>query len=243
MNPRTGQARFHGSFGWHTETFMKANGPDRKRASYAALAAAVVLGSLFFAGSSTAQVPGTPSVFRIGDSVRITVWQNPQFSGQFDIAEDGTIIHPLYRVIRIAGLSHAEAEAEFTRVLHRFLENPEIVVEPLYRIAIGGEVRSPSIYSLPPYATLAEAITTAGGPTPLADLRRARLLRDGRQVVLDMRHPNNEFASIRIHSGDQIIMPPEVRIWRDRIEPPLRTVGSVASMAYLFLRLSDRLSR
>jgi protein involved in polysaccharide export with SLBB domain len=221
---------------------MIASTPENHRTGWATCVALVFIFIAFlWAPNAEAQTPSSPPVFRVGDAVRVTVWGNPEFSGQFDIAEDGTVIHPLYRAIGVAGLSLSEAETEFTRVLRRFLDNPEIVVEPLFRIPVGGEVRGPNIYTLPPYATLAEALTQAGGPMPNADLRRARLFRDGREMVVDLRHPDNEFANIRVRSGDQIILVPEVRIWRDRLEPTLRTAGAMASLAYLILRLTDRL--
>ena len=197
-------------------------------------------------GSRAQEVISGPPVFRVGDVVRVSVWNNlagginPLLSGDFPIGEDGTVIHPLYRAIQIAGMSLSQAEAEFRRVLMRFEGNPELVIEPLFQVAVNGAVGVPNIYALPPYATVAAAIAQAGGPLENADLRRIRLLREGRETVLDLRQPDSEFANISVRSGDHIIVETDVRIWRDRIEPAIRTVGSLASIAILFIQLSDQ---
>src|SRR5215218_6153155 len=50
------------------------------------------------AAQTPAPAPRTEAVsLSPGDSVRITVWRKPEFSGDFIVAPDGTISHPLYR--------------------------------------------------------------------------------------------------------------------------------------------------
>jgi protein involved in polysaccharide export with SLBB domain len=192
------------------------------------------------ATAAEAQTPtsAAPPVFRAGDAVRVTVWGNTEFGGEFEIAEDGTVIHPLYRVIRIAGLSLPQAEAEFVRVIQRFISQPELVVEPLFRVAITGAVNAPGIFTVSSNSTLAMALSQAGGPSATADLSRVNLIRDGRELRLDLRNPDNEFARTPIRSGDQIFVAPRTSLWRDRLEPAIRTIGSFASIAYLIIRVS-----
>jgi protein involved in polysaccharide export with SLBB domain len=181
-------------------------------------------------------------MFRVGDAVRVTVWGSPELSGQFEIGEDGTVIHPLYRVIPIAGMTHVQAEREFRRVLQRFETDPELVVEPLFRVSVGGEVRAPNIYMVTPYTTVVQAVTQAGGPTENAQLRRLRLLRDGGELHVDLTQPHGELTDLRLRSGDQIIVDTRRSIWRDNIEPTLRTVGAVSSIIYVVLRVSNLLN-
>jgi protein involved in polysaccharide export with SLBB domain len=177
---------------------------------------------------------------QVGDAIRVVVWRNPEMSGQFDIGEDGTVLHPLYRGIRIVGMPLGQAEAEFRRLLQRFETNPEFVIEPLFRISIDGAVRSPNIYTFPPHTTVAQAVSLAGGGAPGAALSRARLLRDGVEHVIDLTRPHSEFASFRIRSGDQIILDPSRHVWRDVVSPVLTAAGSVASIAFLVIRINER---
>lgn len=204
----------------------------------------IVLG--MFATPAFGQIPELENnvpVFRVGDAVRVTVWGGESiadaFSGEFSIGEDGTVLHPLYRDITIAGLSIRQAESEFRRVLSVYMADPRIVVEPLFQIPVSGEVAEPSVYALPPYATPAHALLLAGGPTEVADLGQARLIRDGRELVVDMRNPDNPFTTTRIRSGDQIILDRRRSIWSDHIEPVLTNAGAMASLVYLVLRLAD----
>jgi protein involved in polysaccharide export with SLBB domain len=194
-------------------------------------------------GAALAQVvPRGPSpTFRVGDAVRVTVWGNPDLSGEFDISEDGVVLHPVYRSIRIAGLNLAQAENEFRAVLMRFETDPQFVVEPLFRITVGGEVAAPNVYVFPPYATVAQALMGAGGPTAVANLRRARLLRDGREIRFDVREPTGAAASTTLRSGDILLVDRETRIWRDRIQPALLSVGALSSIVFLYLEISNRI--
>lgn len=184
--------------------------------------------------------PAGEPVFRVGDAVRITVWRNADLSGEFEIAEDGTVVHPLYRAIRISGLSLTRAEAEVNTLLQRFEARPEFVVEPLFRIPIGGEVRSPNVYSLSPQTTVAQAVLQAGGATPAARLDRVRLLRDGQVIPVDLRRPHLELAELRVRSGDQIIVDPRRNYWREYVSPVVTTLGSFSSLAVIILRITGR---
>jgi protein involved in polysaccharide export with SLBB domain len=180
--------------------------------------------------------PGTP--LRIGDAVRITVWQSPEMSGEFLIGPEGTVLHPLYRSIRIAGLPLAQAESEVRRVLLRFETSPEFVIEPLYNVTISGSVRSPNVYMLPPQTSLPQAIAQAGGPAPDARLDRARLLRGGSVIPVDLTRPVLELENIRVQSGDQIVLDRRRRFMQDSVLPVLTPIGSVASIVYTVLRLT-----
>lgn len=181
----------------------------------------------------------TPPVLGVGDAIEITVWTKPDMSGEFDIAEDGTVLHPLYRSIRVAGMTQPQAEAAVRTVLQRFSTTPEFVVEPLFRVAVAGEVRSPNVYLLPAQTTLAQALTQAGGPSPLSTLKHVRLVRNGVETRLDLTTPSAAVAELRVRSGDQIILDPRRNIWSDRVRPLITTVGSIASIMVIFIRLSD----
>src|SRR5688572_5924286 len=89
-------------------------------------------------GTVLAQSPA-PSTDQVtlapGDSVRIVVWRKPEMSGDFIVGPDGTITHPLYRSVRVAGIPFSTAEANVRNFLARFEQDPQFVVEPLVRVA------------------------------------------------------------------------------------------------------------
>jgi protein involved in polysaccharide export with SLBB domain len=49
------------------------------------------------------------AVLSPGDSVRIVVWRKPEFSGDFVVAPNGTITHPLFRAVQVGGIPFANA--------------------------------------------------------------------------------------------------------------------------------------
>src|SRR5205085_1456505 len=73
--------------------------------------------------TATAQGPSTSNeqvVLAPGDSVRLVVWRKPEMSGDFIVAPDGSITHPLYRAVRVGGVPFATAEANVRTFLARF---------------------------------------------------------------------------------------------------------------------------
>ena len=174
-----------------------------------------------------------------GDMVRIEVWRQPELSGEFAIAADGSIRHPLYRDVQVAGVPLTTAEERLRSFLRQFETTPQFVISPLLAVAVGGEVRQPSLYTLPPEVTIAEAVARAGGPTERGRLSRVRLLRDGRELKLDLTQPDAELAQMPIRSGDQILIGRRRDIWRDYIAPAASVTGAVASVVVAITRLNN----
>jgi protein involved in polysaccharide export with SLBB domain len=177
-----------------------------------------------------------------GDSVRVVVWRRPEFSGDFVVAPNGTITHPLYRSVTVGGVPFATAEANLRRFLARFEENPEFVMEPLVRVAVSGEVDRPRVYALRPETTIAEAIGVAGGVTRDGNRGRIRILRTEnsgqvRELVADLNDPQTGAGGSPVLSGDQIVVDRKRNFLRDVVLPVLGVIGSVASIALLVDRV------
>ncbi len=179
--------------------------------------------------------PRDETVLRPGDAVRITVWRQPELSGEFAIAEDGTILHPLYRQLAVAGHTRGEVEAKIGEFLTGFETSPRFVVEPLLRVSVGGEVRQPSLYMLAPETTIAQAVALAGGATDRSRLDRVRLFRGGEEYRVDLTHPEAGLAQEPIRSGDQIFVDRKVSIFREYIAPAGSITAALAAIAGLIL--------
>src|SRR5687767_6498171 len=76
-------------------------------------------------GQLAGSAPAAEVVLKPGDLLRITVWRKPEYSGEFGIATDGTVLHPLYRNMRVAGVSMAELEARFREYLKGLEADPQ----------------------------------------------------------------------------------------------------------------------
>jgi protein involved in polysaccharide export with SLBB domain len=190
---------------------------NHRRRSLVALIAVIVTPLL----SVPSQEPSSQTL-EPGDQVRISVWKNTELSGDFTIARDGTILHPLYRDVKVTGLPMSVVEDRIRTFLQTYQTNPQFIVQPLVRIIVGGEVRTPNVYSVPPETTVAQAIATAAGLTERGNLEKVILIRDRRQRRLDLTRVDSDVAMIQIRSGDQILV--------GRASPPIiNYLGPVAS--------------
>ena len=170
------------------------------------------------------------AVLQPGDAVRITVWRRQELSGEFVVAADGSIKHPIYQHVKVADVPIATAQSRLLELVGRYLANPEVIVEPLFRVAVGGEVREPKLYSLPVETTVGQAVALAGGATEEGRLDRVRLLRGNREFVGDLTRVDADWARMPIQSGDQIIVPRKGTFFRDFIGPFSSLIGAVATI-------------
>jgi polysaccharide export outer membrane protein len=185
-----------------------------------------------------AQVPTSrsePVTLSPGDSVRITVWRKPEFSGDFIVGPDGSITHPLYRTVRVGGVPFTTAEANVRTFLARFEQDPQFVVEPLVRVAVSGEVGRPQVFAVRPETSIGEAIAQAGGPNQFGRRDRVRVLRKDpngaqRELLVNLLDPEGTSATVRVHSGDQIVVDRRRSFFREVFLPVLGVLGSAASI-------------
>jgi len=176
-------------------------------------------------------------ILRPGDVLRITVWRNPEMSGDFTVLDDGTLAHPLYRTVKVSGLAPSEVDASLRGFLQRYESAPAFVAQPLFRVAVGGEVRNGSVFPLPPTTTIAEAIAMAGGVTERGKLESVRLLRGGSRVVVDLTDPSlGALGNSPVRSGDQLFVERRVSVFRDYIAPAGSITAALAAIASLILR-------
>ena len=177
-----------------------------------------------------------------GDRIRLTVVGFPDMSGEQIILSDGTIQLPMVGPISITGLSPGSASEAITTALTPYVRRPQISIvllalSPL-RVNVIGEVLQPGPRTLEPSKnqtnsfgiptispiTLSDAVSTAGGITPNADLRnviiRRTTLRSSRlgtalvatrsEVKVDLWQvlQNGDLSGDpRLNYGDEIIIP------------------------------------
>ena len=146
------------------------------------------------------------SLLRPGDVLRITVWRQPEFSGEFVINPDSTVSHPLLQAVKVGGAPLSVARGRLRDFLTGYEQSPRFVVEPLFPVVAAGEVRQPGLLSLPRGTTLSQAIARAGGPTDRGRLDHVRLVRGGRTSVLNLLSQDQRVATMPVTSGDQLFV-------------------------------------
>ncbi|HEX8988333.1 MAG TPA: polysaccharide export protein EpsE [Rhodocyclaceae bacterium] len=151
-----------------------------------------------------------------GDSIRITVYGNPDLTTETRLAARGTVRMPLVGDVEIAGTTASEAAARIAARLKKgqFLKDPQVTVNVLQvrsrQVSVLGEVLHPGRYVLEDHARLTDALALAGGISPSGGNTVAVMAGHGpgavKQVVNLSRMYRNADASanIELHNGDTV---------------------------------------
>lgn len=118
-----------------------------------------------------------------GDKLRVTVFGQPDMSGEFAVDAAGQVTVPLVGAIDAARLTVAELTKSITdRLAKDFLVDPKVSVDVLnYRpFYVLGEVKSPGSYAYVVGINIRQAIAIAGGFNRRAKTSVVTLYRDGR---------------------------------------------------------------
>jgi polysaccharide export outer membrane protein len=169
---------------------------------------------------------------RPGDVVRLTVWRHPEMSGEFVIASDSTLVHPLYQVVKVAGVPLSVVKERLRTLLASYEQDVQLVVEPLLPVTVAGEVRQPNLYRLPRGTTFAQAVAMAGGPSDLGRLDRVRVIRKDHAMTLDLAGSYARFDSLTVNSGDQVLVArrSNFSLLRDFLVPISSVTGAVVAV-------------
>lgn len=187
--------------------------------------------------TANAQSAPDPTIgLSAGDQIRIVVWRKPELSGDFPIAANGTIAHPLYREVKVTGIPLVTVEDRLRTFLSRYEANPQFVIQPLVKVIVGGEVRTPSIYSVPPETTIAQAIALAGGPTDRGQLDRVHVIRERQDILMDISRPDSDVSTLLIRSGDQILVGRKGRSSLDYLGPITSSIAAVAAIISIIVK-------
>jgi polysaccharide export outer membrane protein len=148
-------------------------------------------------------------VLRPGDLLKIAVFRDKELSGDYPIDARGYVQIPGLGVIKAAGLEPTDVTDRLRLALvERGFARPEISVQPMIRVSVLGEVRSPNVYPVDPGTSLLQLLTVAGGPSERARLKDTRVIRDGQAFRVDMEAGLNGSAAGRIvlYSNDVVVV-------------------------------------
>lgn len=117
-----------------------------------------------------------------GDIFEVRVYAEPNLSGAFQVAPNGTIAYPLVGTITVAGMTASAIEDLIrTRLADGYLKNPQVsVFVKEYRskkVRVFGQVRAPGTFPYTEDMSIVEAITRAGGFTALAKKNSVKVTR------------------------------------------------------------------
>ena len=109
-----------------------------------------------------------------GDVFEVRVFEEESLSGTYRVAQDGSIDYPLVGRIQVAGLEPPAVADALAEALRQgdFLRSPQvsILVEEYNskRVSVVGAVARPGTFQFTAGMTVVQAISQAGGFTPMA---------------------------------------------------------------------------
>jgi polysaccharide export outer membrane protein len=139
--------------------------------------------------SELMKIPQTEYVLGSEDTIKVNVFRHDELAIEAKIGPTGKISDYLIGDIQAGGLTQFELRDRFQEELSRFIKDPKVVVSIIefrsHKIYVLGQVKSPGIYRMRSNFSLLEAMASAGGLTPYADLQGAYVVRDGRIVLVN----------------------------------------------------------
>ncbi len=191
-----------------------------------------------------------PYVIGNGDLLSILVWNYPELNiaaagaqalsssgvpvvgaqtpSAYAVDQDGRIQFPYVGAVKVAGLTEMQARDMLANKLIKSIKKPDITLRVLdfrsKKVYIDGEVKSPGnvpIEDVP--MTLLQALTSAGGALPTADMSAIVISRGGDS------HPVNVPALVRqgINPSDILLSPGDVVRVKSRDENKIFVLGEV----------------
>lgn len=161
-----------------------------------------VVAALILLSIGTASADDKGYTLGAGDKLRITVYNEPDLSGEFEVSGQGFISVPLVGQVQVLGKTTAETQAILTQKYGKdYLVNPSVSIEVLnYRpFFIIGEVNHPGSYPYVNGMTVINAVALAGGYTPRAN-----------HDDIKIKHSNETTQQQRDAKEDTAVMPGDV---------------------------------
>lgn len=149
----------------------------------------------------------TDDDYRLGaeDKVKISVFGEPDLSGEFVVDSSGVLATPFIGQIQVKGLTLREFEAVYAKKLRdaEILIDPKVSAEvtsfrPIYVL---GEVKKPGQYAYVSGMTVQKAVALAEGYTYRASESRVEITRGGRKTTVEVT------SQTKVLPGDEIRIP------------------------------------
>lgn len=173
-----------------------------------------LLGSLFASAPAQLAAPA-PARFTLepGDVVKVTVWREKDLNCECRVDEAGRLTLPLLGILTVTGIPWEDLRDSLLTHYARELRNPSVVVTPMRRVQVLGEVTKPGVYLADPTVSMAGLVALAGGATPGGDLHRIRVVRAG-QTIVQSTSVESMLLDAGVHSNDQVFV--DRRAWIER---------------------------
>jgi len=156
----------------------------------------------------------------VDDMFDVRVYGEPDMSGSYRVATDGTIDFPLAGRIPVAGLRTGEIQSRLTeRLKQGYLRNPQVTVLMKEwnsrKISVLGQVQHPGSVAYHPHMTIVDAIAQAGGFTGIAAKNAVSLRREAGGKVESRIYRVADITEGR--SMNVLVLPGDVLVVEERL--------------------------
>ncbi len=157
-----------------------------------------------------------------GDTLNVSVWEQPQMSGTVPVRPDGRITTPLVEDMQAAGKSPSRLARDLEQALGEFIRSPRVNVivtsiaatDEREQVRVVGQAMSPSAVAYREGMTVLDVMISVGGLTDFAAGNRAILVRtiDGERREFSLRlndlvNRGDMTADVAMLPGDVIVIP------------------------------------
>lgn len=201
-------------------------------------AAILVVAHGAFAQDSATHATGA---LRTGDVINLRVYRDSELSGKYVIDAQGNVQIPGLGILAVGGLDAGQVNERLLAALRdKGFRAPDIAVAPEIRVSVLGEVRVPALYSVAPGASLIQVLTMAGGPTDRANLKKARIVRDGRVIAVDFTQvlAGSTSGRLALYSNDVVYIPAKSGVFTQATITLLTSVLSIALSAVTLIQVT-----
>ena len=148
------------------------------------------------------------------DGVRISFLDiNDIITGDYFVQPNGLIQLPFIGIINTTDKDFKEIKSEIEFRYDSLYKDPQLTVQALFRINVLGEVNNPGFYLVSDLEKFTAILALAGGTTGNADLESVILIREDKEIQLDVKTivaKGSSASEFGLRSGDQVFVP---RTW------------------------------
>lgn len=146
-----------------------------------------------------------------GDGVRMIFLNiTDQISGDYFIQQDGNIQLPFIGIVQTTNIDYKDLKQNIFIKYSELYKDPALTIQPLLKINILGEVRTPGYYYVTDIENMTGILALAGGVTGSAATGDIYIIRGNEEILLDaykLMEANKTADEIGLRSGDRIFVP------------------------------------
>jgi len=170
------------------------------------------------AAMNSAVADTDPDTYRIGveDELQISVWREPDLSGNCVVRPDGKITLPVINEVYVVGLKTDELQNVLSEKLKPIVNEPQVtvIVKQIRsrKVYLFGAVQHQGAFTLNGRKTILELIAEGGGFSPFAKINGLYILRNtaGKQTRIPFSYKKaiaGHAENYVLQPGDMVIVP------------------------------------